>query len=228
MGAKVFAYWNKFDLPKIMYQEIQYHPSFLLDRSKMLANNKVFILPVNDPYILGLLNSPLMWWHNWRYLPHMKDEALTPSGFLMEKLPIAKPADEIRVSVSTAVEQLIDITAQAHNGRIAVLDWLHAELDVERPSQKLQDVAPLNEEGLVAEVQKARGKKKPLSVAQTKELKDRHARSVKPLQALAAQSRQLERRVADLVNTAYGLTPEEVARMWRTVPPRMPGEPPDT
>ena len=32
----------------------------------------------------------------------------------------------------------------------------------------------------------------------------------------------LERRVSDLVNQAYGLTPEEVESMWQTVPPRMP------
>jgi hypothetical protein len=59
-----------------------------------------------------------------------------------------------------------------------------------------------------------------------KALKDEHARGVPPLQALAAEARQLERRVADLVNAAYGLTGEDVALMWRTAPPRMPGEPP--
>jgi len=75
-------------------------------------------------------------------------------------------------------------------------------------------------------VQKDRGKKQPLSVAQVKALKAEHARSVTPLQALAAEARQLERRVADLVNAAYGLTAEEVALMWRTAPPRMPGERP--
>jgi hypothetical protein len=32
----------------------------------------------------------------------------------------------------------------------------------------------------------------------------------------------LERRVADLVNEAYGLTPEEVQLMWDAAPPRMP------
>jgi hypothetical protein len=90
----------------------------------------------------------------------------------------------------------------------------------------LQDVATLDEVAFAAEVQKALGNKKPLSVAQVKALKDEHVRSVAPLQALAAEARQLERRVADLVNAAYGLTPEEVALMWRTAPPRMPGEPP--
>jgi hypothetical protein len=41
--------------------------------------------------------------------------------------------------------------------------------------------------------------------------------------APAAQARQRERRVAELVNAAYGLTAEEVALMWRTAPLRTPG-----
>ena len=55
----------------------------------MLANNKVFFLPTGILYLLGVLNSPLMWWYAWRYLPHMKDEALSPVAFKMETLPIA-------------------------------------------------------------------------------------------------------------------------------------------
>jgi hypothetical protein len=49
---------------------------------------------------------------------------------------------------------------------------------------------------------------------------------VSPLQTLAAQARQLEARIADLVNAAYGLTPAEVKLLWDTAPPRMPGERP--
>jgi hypothetical protein len=43
---------------------------------------------------------------------------------------------------------------------------------------------------------------------------------------LAAEALDLERRISDLVNAAYGLTPEEIALMWRTAPPRMPLSPP--
>lgn len=32
----------------------------------------------------------------------------------------------------------------------------------------------------------------------------------------------LEQRLAELVNLAYGLTPEEIEVLWRTAPPRMP------
>jgi len=37
-----------------------------------------------------------------------------------------------------------------------------------------------------------------------------------------AEALGLERRLADLVNQAYGLTPEDVELLWRTAPPRMP------
>jgi hypothetical protein len=78
---------------------------------------------------------------------------------------------------------------------------------------------------LVAEVKKARGKTQPLTVAGLKALKDEHPRSIVPLQALATEARRLEQQVAELVHAAYGLSAEEVALMWRTAPPRMPGEP---
>ena len=40
--------------------------------------------------------------------------------------------------------------------------------------------------------------------------------------ALAAESLTLERRLSDLVNEAYHLTPEEITLLWQTAPPRMP------
>ena len=47
-----------------------------------------------------------------------------------------------------------------------------------------------------------------------------------PLQTLAGEAAALEARVSDLVNAAYGLTPDEIALMWQTAPPRVPGEAP--
>ena len=69
------AYWDAFEKPKIFYQEIQFHPAYSLDVEGRFGNNKTFSLTTDDLFLLAVLNSPLMWWHNWRYLPHMKDEA---------------------------------------------------------------------------------------------------------------------------------------------------------
>ena len=46
-----------------------------------------------------------------------------------------------------------------------------------------------------------------------------------PAGTAAADILSLERKLSDLVNAAYGITPDEVALMWRTAPPRMPLDP---
>lgn len=55
-----------------------------------------------------------------------------------------------------------------------------------------------------------------------KALRDEHGRTVAPLQTLAGEATRLENEVSDLVDTAYGLSTDEVELMWKTAPPRMP------
>ena len=219
------AYWDKFNLPKIIYPEITWRAEWCFDDRHLHINNTVYILPTADYWILSVANSPLMWWYAWRNAIHGKDEALRFIREFVQELPICTPTDNHRNPACEATSRLIRSAGEQQAGRRTFLDKLRVDFDIEKPSQKLQDVAALTPEALTAEVQKARGKKKPWTAAQGKALNDAHAESVRPLQRLAAEARQLERRVADLVNAAYGLTPEEVALMWKTAPPRMPGEP---
>jgi hypothetical protein len=216
------AYWGEFDRPKIIYQEIQFHPSYASDAAGLYGNNKTFFIASPDLYLLALLNSPLLWWHNWRYLPHMKDEALSPVAFLMEKLPIAEPSSDLRNEIEVASGKVIELTAHQRTIRRQIADWLRVEYDVEKPSIKLQSPIELDSDAFVAEVKKVRGRKNPLTAAGLANLRDEHRRTIEPARALAAESLALERQVSDLVNEAYGLTPEEVALMWETAPPRMP------
>jgi hypothetical protein len=64
--------------------------------------------------------------------------------------------------------------------RGALLDWLRLEFGIDKPSQKLQDVAHLDADASAAEVKKARGLSKPLSVTEVRRLKAEHATSVGP------------------------------------------------
>jgi hypothetical protein len=52
-----------------------------------------------------------------------------------------------------------------------------------------------------------------------------HAATLTPARNAAADILALERRLSNPVNAASGLTPEDVALMWRTAPPRMPLDP---
>src|SRR5213080_58446 len=107
----------------------------------MLSNNKVFFLGGENLFLLGILNSPLMWWHNWRYLPHMKDEALSPVGVLMEALPIAPPTDAVRTGTEQAVARLVEITRATHEARQLMLYWLRTEFEIQEPGVHLENIA---------------------------------------------------------------------------------------
>jgi SAM-dependent methyltransferase len=222
------AYWDAFEKPKIFYQEIQFHPTYSLDTHGRFGNNKTFFLSTDDLFLLAVLNSPLMWWHNWRYLPHMKDEALSPVAFRMEELPIAEPPASIREPAEKTVRRLIDLTGRQQQTQRTLLDWLRVEYSIAKPSNKLLALTDLDSNTWVSEVKRIRGKKQPLSSAGLHALRDEYTRTIEPAHALAAETLTLERTLSDLVNQAYALTWDEIALMWQTVPPRMPIPPPAT
>ena len=98
--------------------------------------------------------------------------------------------------------------------RRSVLDWLRVEHGIEKASLKLQSPTELDSDAFVAEVKRVRGKKHPLSAAALKSLRDEYARTIEPARAQAAEALKLERQLSDLVNEAYGLTPDEVSLLW--------------
>ncbi len=55
------AYYELFEQPKIIYPVIAREPRFTFDTSGLYCNDKAFIIPTNDLYLLGLLNSKLIW-----------------------------------------------------------------------------------------------------------------------------------------------------------------------
>jgi hypothetical protein len=216
-------YWELFTKPKILYQEIQFHPRFALDVEGYFSNNKVFLIPTADLYLLAVLNSPLMWWHNWRYLPHMKDEALTPKGESIALLPVAPPTDEIRSEVEPAVARLIALTGQERQTVAEMLNWLQFEFGIEKPGQKLLDFPALEAKAFVNEVKKQRprptGRLGPAALTALQKTFQEYAR---PVLKIRAEMEQRERQLSDLINQAYQLTPAEIELLWQTAPPRMP------
>jgi hypothetical protein len=217
------AYYALFEQPKLMYQEIQFHPAYGLDSQGFISNNKTFFLSSADPYLLAVLNSPLMWWHNWRYLPHMKDEALSPVGVLMETLPIAPPSEAIRAQAEPAVMRLIELARANQEARRVTMEWLRGQFEVETLGGTLEDFAALDFKAFQSEVSRRRRRTaKPLTPNAVKALEAGYIEQAMPLRERMAESAKLERKLADLVNAAYGLTAEEVALLWETAPPRMP------
>jgi hypothetical protein len=64
-----------------------------------------------------------------------------------------------------------------------------------------------------------------LSAAEIARLKAEHEETLGAARTSAIEAAALERRLSDLVNEAYKLTPDDVRLMWQTAPPRMPFQP---
>lgn len=216
-------YYPLFEKPKILYQVIQFWPQYSLDTSCGYGNDKTYFLPTSDLYLLGVLNSPLMWWHNWRYFGHMKDEALNPANYKMETLPIAPPTAEIRAEVEPAVQQLIEFTKANQQATREMLDWFRVEHGIDKAGNKLSDFATLSLDDFLQEVKKRRPKNAGnLGPKDLKTLKEAYGDYALPIQHRRRDGLVLEHRISDLVNQAYSLTPEDIDLMWKTAPPRMP------
>lgn len=216
------AYWDAFDRPKVMYQDITWNQRFCIDTAGMLCNNTVYFLPTTDLWATSVLNAPVSWWFMWRTAQHGKDEALRLFTDYLNAFPVPRPTDEVRARAEEVVKRLIDLKGGRTDGLRALLDWLQSEMKVGKVSQKLEGLIGLTAEELAAEVKKQRPGKQGLSVAELKRLKDEYAANVVPLQTLDREAARLERELSDLVNAAFGLTPAEVQLMWQTAPPRMP------
>ena len=198
-------------------------PKFCLDADGISRTTR-FFLPTQDLWLLAVLNSPVGWWHAWRIGHTRKDEALSPVRIVHGKLPIAAPSDDgprhVRVGRSTPhrdhasrIDRRLTRSARLAQGRA---------LPSASRARNFNPPCDLDSDSFVTEVRKLRGKKNPLSLAALKSLREEHTRTILPAQALAREAMALERKISDLVNEAYGLTPEEVELMWETAPPRMP------
>ena len=218
-------YWEEFAKPKLIYQAIQYHPNYAMDFDGLLLSNKAFFIKTEDPGLLAALNSPLGWWVSWRHFPHMKDEALSNDGALISEFPIAQKLRLEQETLTVSTTALIAKKRQIDLSSSAIFDWLHHEFGLEKSGNVLSKPQDLDADAFAAAVRKALPRSRKLSAADIQRLKEEHRQTVEPARVAAAEAQALERRLSDLVNTAYGLTPEEVRLMWATAPPRMPFTP---
>jgi hypothetical protein len=216
-------YWEAFTRPKIVYQVIQFHSCYGLDEFGNFINDKGFAIPTADPWLLAVLNSPLLWWHNFRTLPHMKDEALAPLAVHMEALPVAAPSPAQRAVAGELVPRVVADVAANHRSRRAMLDALRTQYAIEKPGAALGAFHHLDADAFVHEVTRRRTKQAgTLRPSDIIELRGLHEAESLPMIRREQDVAAAERVLSDLVNAAYGLSAEELALVRETAPERMP------
>lgn len=218
-------YYQAFEQPKFIYQEINTFPAYAIDFKGLLANNKVFLLPTSNLYVLACLNSPLGWWIAHRLFPKMIADTITPRSDLMINFPIALATEEIRLTIEPEVKRLIEITSSAQETRNDVFNWLHFECGIKKPGEKLSSFASLDINQFIQEIKKRSDKSfSPLNPALIRAISQIYNDYVPVVQSQQAEIKSLELKITKLVNQAYALNPEEIALVEQTSPRRTLGQ----
>jgi hypothetical protein len=94
------AYYKEFEGPKIVYPNITKTNIFAFDTTGILTNQKCFIIPSSDKYLLAVLNSTIVFcWFKFT-LPLLRGAFYEPSAIFMKDLPIFFASDVFKGKVT--------------------------------------------------------------------------------------------------------------------------------
>lgn len=101
-------YYKEFDKPKIIYPNICKRPEFTYDIEGSYTNQKCFIIPTNDKYLLGILNSSLTFFLFRNILPKLRGDFYEPSYLYLKVFPVAVPDEVTKKAITILVDQILE------------------------------------------------------------------------------------------------------------------------
>lgn len=100
-------YYDLFDKPKIIFPENCKEPRFTLDLNHFFPNNKAYIIPLNDLFLLGILNSSLAWLYAQLVCGTLK-KTVKLQSVKFKTLPIPTAAITDRLEIEALVQKCLD------------------------------------------------------------------------------------------------------------------------
>jgi hypothetical protein len=101
-------YCSEFEKPKILFQEIATYQTFAFDSSSSYINNKAFMIPLEDHYLLAVLNPAVAWRFLNDVCPKLHGGTLRMQSAYVQKLPISNPSDKDRAAIVGLVRRCLD------------------------------------------------------------------------------------------------------------------------
>jgi type I restriction-modification system DNA methylase subunit len=103
MARYASDYVDAFYKPKIIYQIFQVKPAFAYDTKRVFVNNAAYLIPVDDLYLLGVLNSESCWHEiSRRCSPIQNGYQLMRAYFEKVLIPVPDKKDRTQIEVLVA------------------------------------------------------------------------------------------------------------------------------
>ncbi|HBC86756.1 MAG TPA: restriction endonuclease subunit R [Lentisphaeria bacterium] len=111
-------YYSEFEKPKIIYPNILKRPEFLFDNSSLYTNQKCFIIPCDDKFLLGILNSQVTFSLFKMILPKLRGGFYEPSYVFFKDFPIAKTKPQLSERLIALVAKMIELHKKLSEAKV--------------------------------------------------------------------------------------------------------------
>ena len=112
---------DKLSKPKIIYNKFQVKSVFAFDTESSFNNDATFVIPDANFFLLGCLNSKMVWFQIKHFIPEIKGgHQLMFNGFSKVIIPAATPAQQ--AEIAALVEQVLAAKAADATADTAALE----------------------------------------------------------------------------------------------------------
>ena len=116
-------YYMEFEKPKLVYPDVCMQPEFTLDELGSYLNKTCFMMTLPDKYLLGILNSSVIYFVIKGIIPELRGGYYTLGSVYIETFPIrtinfSDPQDATRHDrMVSLVDQMLSLNKQLHEAR---------------------------------------------------------------------------------------------------------------
>jgi hypothetical protein len=116
-NLRACAYYDSFNKSRIIYPVISQGSKFCLLDIEAYSNDKTFILPRGDWYLLALLNSKLIWFFLKGVCSELRggEWRMELRGYNIESIPIIQAAEETKKYLAELSEKIQNISTRIIN-----------------------------------------------------------------------------------------------------------------
>lgn len=204
------AYYKEFEKPKIQYGHFSPEPLFHLNTNNAYSNDKSYIIPTNDKYLYGLLNSAVYWYLIKSICPFVRGGFYEVRAQYIETLPVPdKPKDEIISAIANDCQTTVEARYKCETNFTRRLEDLVPEGGEFKLNKKLTSWWELSFSELQTEIKKAFKGSIPLT--ERNDWQDYFEAEQAKRQKLQLQVTLLEDQLNQEVYKLFNLTTEEIA-----------------
>jgi hypothetical protein len=207
-NLRACSFYDKFEIPKIIFANMAQSNRFVFDKTGIYTNQKAFIIPIDDLYLLSILNSKMIMFFVKNKFPKLLGDTYEFSYTnYVSKLPIPILSKESKEPFIALADAMLEKNKELHDIRNEVLTFIKTIFGIEKPSTKLQNWYELEYNEFLSELTKAKVK---IPLEEQLSWQSLFAKQKALAQELKSKIEETDKKIDSMVYELYGLTEEEI------------------